>query len=122
MPNISATTTRGTNSPGPVTAAQYPALRAFCLAHAAQLRPRLQAGVTQTNDVLRSALLFPAFCLVAARAGGRPLGLVEIGTSGGLNLCWDQYRYEYGGAVGAKKRFDSFDDFREIIQQMTSIQ
>jgi hypothetical protein len=27
----------------------------------------------------------------------KPLALVEIGTSAGLNLIWDRYRYSYGG-------------------------
>jgi hypothetical protein len=47
----------------------------------------------QTNEVQRSWGLLPAFLSVA---GGRPLDLVELGPSGGLNLFWDRYRYRYG--------------------------
>ena len=56
----------------------------------------LRAGVlrpVQTNEVGRSAALLGGFHLVAS-AWGLPLRLLEPGTSGGLNLRWDHYRYE----------------------------
>jgi hypothetical protein len=52
----------------------------------------------QTNEVGRCASLLPAFGVVAARTDGRPLALVELGTSAGLNLVWDAYGYAYGAA------------------------
>jgi hypothetical protein len=51
----------------------------------------------QTNEVRRSWGLLPAFLLIAAEAG-RPLDLVELGPSAGLNLVWDRYRYRYGNS------------------------
>jgi hypothetical protein len=46
----------------------------------------------QTNEVQRSWALLPAFL---SAADGRPLHLIELGPSAGLNLLWDRYRFEY---------------------------
>ena len=50
----------------------------------------------QTNEVQRSWGLLPGFLSVAE---GRPLALLELGPSAGLNLYWDRYRYRYGEAT-----------------------
>ena len=47
----------------------------------------------QTNEVQRCWSLLPAFLTVADR---RPVDLVELGPSAGLNLLWDRYAYRYG--------------------------
>lgn len=52
----------------------------------------------QTNEVGRSAALVGGFLLVAERSG-LPLRILEIGSSGGLNLRWDHFRYEARGAT-----------------------
>ncbi len=46
----------------------------------------------QTNEVQRAWALLPAFLSVA---DGRPLELLELGPSAGLNLLWDRYAYRY---------------------------
>ena len=51
----------------------------------------------QTNEVARAAMLLPGFLLVA-RETGLPLAVSEIGSSAGLNLVFDRFRYDYGGA------------------------
>src|ERR1700690_701625 len=53
------------------------------------LRLALQRHV-QTNEVRRSAALLGGF-LTVARTQDLPLRLLEIGSSAGLNLCWDRY-------------------------------
>ncbi|MEY2422128.1 MAG: hypothetical protein QOI95_2195 [Acidimicrobiaceae bacterium] len=57
------------------------------------------ARTVQTNEVGRCASLLPGF-LAVAESTGLPLRILELGTSAGLNLRWDQYRYE-GGAEGS---------------------
>ncbi len=49
----------------------------------------------QTNEVARSAILLGGLLTVAAQTG-LPLELIEIGSSAGLNLMADQYRYDLG--------------------------
>lgn len=46
----------------------------------------------QTNEVQRSWGLLPAFLSVVDE---RPVDLVELGPSGGLNLHWDRYAYRF---------------------------
>ena len=92
--------------PGHALAAYYPttggagpgpglgeAFSAFCADRAERLAATLATRRTQTNEVARCGCLLPAF---AAVAGGRPLALIEIGASAGLNLLWDHYAYDYG--------------------------
>jgi len=71
----------------------YPAFVDFCGAHRAEVVERVQTRRVQTNEVGRSGTLLPAFGIAAAN--GRPLHLIEVGASLGLNLLFDRYRYEY---------------------------
>jgi hypothetical protein len=92
--------------PGHALAAYYPtvggegagpglaeALTGFCADRADRLGATLATRRTQTNETARCGALLPAF---AAVADGRPLALIEIGASAGLNLLWDHYAYDYG--------------------------
>ncbi len=49
----------------------------------------------QTNEVARSAVLYPGMCFIAEQTG-LPLALYEVGASGGLNLFADRYSYQFG--------------------------
>ena len=76
-----------------------PALRSFCLLHQEEIRELIAEWRVQTNEVGRSACLLPAFTLASRMAHGRPLALMEVGASAGLNLLFDRYAYDYGDGV-----------------------
>jgi len=54
---------------------------------------------TQTNEVGRCSFLLPALGIVADEVG--PLGLLDVGASGGLNLLLDRYEYHYRSGASA---------------------
>jgi len=62
--------------------------------HLDALRPRMKHQV-QTNEVRRCCGLLGGF-LEIARATGLPLRLLEMGSSAGLVMFWDHWRYELG--------------------------
>lgn len=77
----------------------YPLFAAFCRERADALRELCATRRTQTNEPARCAVLLPCLATVAARAGSRPLALIECGASAGLNLNFDRYAYDYGGGL-----------------------
>jgi len=75
----------------------------FWRAHRDAVDHILASRHIQTNDCGRSALIAPALTWVASRFDiDRPLALVDVGASAGLNLRCDRYRIDYGsfGATG----------------------
>ncbi|MGF2715404.1 DUF2332 domain-containing protein [Bacillus cereus] len=67
----------------------------FCHVYREEIITLLQTKLVQTNEVRRCAYLYPSFCYIFNKVN-KPLALIEIGTSSGLQLFWDQYRYSYG--------------------------
>jgi hypothetical protein len=82
----------------------FPEFKAFCARNEPRLAGLLATRTTQTNEVGRCATLLPALGLLAADVG--PLALVDVGTSAGLTLMLDRYRYHYtpGGVLGGPSR------------------
>ena len=76
---------------GDATAA-WPVFRQALIDQRERIRSLLPGGC-QTNEVGRCAALLGGFLEVAHRTG-LPLRILEIGSSAGLNLRWDRYRYE----------------------------
>ena len=74
----------------------FPIFKSFCLDHRAEIEHILRTRLVQTNVIRRSSYLYPDFCLISNLAAGRPLSILEIGASAGLNLMWDKFAYNYG--------------------------
>ncbi len=72
----------------------------FAAAHEAPLRERIRTQTTQTNEIGRCAVLWPALRAIAQRSGKPRLALLDVGCSAGLNLGVDGYRYDYGDGQG----------------------
>jgi hypothetical protein len=75
----------------------YETFRAWCLGRRDELAGLVATHVVQTNEVARCAGLLPCLAAVGAASPDRPLAIVEVGASAGLNLLFDRYRYDYGG-------------------------
>jgi hypothetical protein len=73
------------------------AIRSAIADHDAEISPWLD-GPPQTNEAARSATFMAALLTLADRFG-HEFELLEIGSSAGLNLLIDRYRYDLGGVV-----------------------
>jgi len=68
----------------------------FARLHESEIGQRVRARRVQTNEIGRCPALLAGFSWIAEQAGrDRPLDLLEIGSSAGLNLLFDQYAYEF---------------------------
>ena len=72
----------------------YEDFRDFVLGRRAEVTELVATRSTQTNEVGRCAVLRPAWTVVSEEVRA-PLGLVEVGTSAGLNLLLDRWAYSY---------------------------
>jgi hypothetical protein len=78
----------------------WQAFRSVLQGHCDWIADFVASRTTQTNEPQRCFALLPVF-LTVARVSGKPLDLLELGTSGGINLFWDRHRYRYrDGAWG----------------------
>jgi hypothetical protein len=93
-----------TTKPRPCEEA-YPSFRAFCLKHTDEIIRLVTTYGVQNNEVGRCADLLLVFDRVARLGGGKPLAMIELGPSAGLNMLWDRYGYDYGerGYVGNRE-------------------
>jgi hypothetical protein len=75
------------------------ALSSFITQRFDELKELVVGGATQTNEVGRSALILPALAVLREEQA-KPVAIVEIGTSAGLNLRPDAYSIHYKNADG----------------------
>jgi hypothetical protein len=68
----------------------------FCRVQRQEVERLIATRTTQTNEVGRCTSLLPALCHVASGyPSSTPLSLLDLGTSAGLNLLFDDYGYTY---------------------------
>ncbi|UTR13048.1 DUF2332 domain-containing protein [Evansella sp. LMS18] len=73
----------------------YPYFKDFCMENRGEIISLLKKWLVQTNEVRRCSYLYPVFNYIYETVK-KPLALIEIGTSAGLQLLWDKYSYSYG--------------------------
>ncbi|WP_078872387.1 DUF2332 domain-containing protein [Streptomyces sp. NRRL S-337] len=81
---------------GPRGAAAYGRWREWTIRHWDRVRDIIMRRGTRTNEPARCATLLPLLARLP-----QPLALLEVGTSAGLCLHPDRYRYAYGNGYGA---------------------
>jgi hypothetical protein len=91
----------GEMEPSAPTEETYALFREFVHEHRDFVVEVLETRRVQTNVVRRTTCLLPLFASVAKEGGGRPLSLIEVGASAGLNLHWDRYLHRYELPSGA---------------------
>jgi hypothetical protein len=90
-----------TSARSPTDRTLAPTFERFVAEHRDHLVQLLTTKTTQTNEVGRCGSLLPALGLLDAEVG--ELGLLDVGTSGGLNLLIDRYEYLYRSADGVER-------------------
>ncbi len=74
----------------------------FIERYRADLLARIATRGTQTNEIGRSAVLWPVLQSLVDQTGRRRIALLDVGCSAGLNLGVDRWRYRYvDDATGA---------------------
>lgn len=73
-----------------------PGFAQFCSDNEDDIKRLMSERSVQTNEVNRCIGLLPAL-MVANREMRKPLALIELGASAGLNLLFDRFRYDYTG-------------------------
>lgn len=92
----------------------FPSFQQFCATYETELVALLQTRLVQTNEVRRCEYLYPVFGMIYEHSK-HTLALVEIGTSAGLQLLWDQYSYRYDNNEPVGNVTSSLEITAEVI-------
>ena len=68
--------------------------KAFCIDNENEMKEIISRRIVQTNVINRCAYLMPVFSKIIADEN-KPTTIIDIGTSAGLTLNFDQYEYWY---------------------------
>ena len=101
-----------TDQPLPAEEA-YPVFVDFCRTYPDELIELLKSKIVQTNEVRRCSYLYPIFSRISLMTR-KPLALIEIGTSAGLQLFVDKYSYSYG----SDEIFGNFDSEVQLRSEL----
>lgn len=71
------------------------AFQTFVAEHRADVADLMAVRRIQTNEIARTAVLAPVLREIQRRTG-KPLAVIDVGTSAGLNLLVDQVQVDYG--------------------------
>ncbi|HUF98133.1 MAG TPA: DUF2332 domain-containing protein [Ilumatobacter sp.] len=82
----------------PRTDSAFTAFRALCLERRADIEAMVSNRTVQTNEVGRCRFYLPTMAIIGREMGH--LSLVDVGTSAGLNLLFDRFRYSFSGPDG----------------------
>ncbi len=93
----------------------YGYFKDFCKQYADKIIPILENKLVQTNEVRRCAYLSPTFTHIYDMVK-KPLALIELGASAGLQLLWDKYKYSYGTNL----TYGKMDSKVHIISELRS--
>jgi hypothetical protein len=92
---------RGAPADAPTRGDVAAAFADFCRTYRTEVGRLIATRSTQTNEVGRCTSLLPGLCHIASQYGwGEPVSLLDLGTSAGLNLLFDDYAYTYRAAGG----------------------
>lgn len=90
---------------------------AFCEEHRDELEHVIATRTTQTNEVGRCTALLPGLCRIASLYDWKvPLSLLDLGTSAGLNLLFDDYAYVYRSSTNKGVRLAGTDKSDVLIE------
>jgi len=89
----------------------------FCHVYRTEVERLVATRSTQTNEVGRCTALLPGLGHVASQyEWQQPLSLLDLGTSAGLNLLFDDYAYTYCAAAGGAVRTAGPPDSRVALE------